>query len=493
MTRAARVLVGLAALVCGAALLATLAWLVLTFPVRPLDGVEGDVLFEALRLRAGAPLWVDPAVGALEYGLPPARYYVLYPPLWSAVLALAPTSAAPLVARALSALAWLGVLAFAVRAAPRGARRAPAALAAFAAGAWVLTFYGASGRPDALAVALAGVALLRASRAGRVDVLAGALFALAACVKPNVLGAAPGALLGAALAGHREGGRAAAARRSLPGVAGALGTGALVALVLTAASGRAWLTHLLASTGQAPSGALWAEQMASRAPFFALPLLATLAVGLRASRASASALVATSALATSLAWCALALAKIGSAANYFLEPFVAAVVVLAHAPLPKLRTPAASFAIAGLLLGQALWTGIASVRSAVEHVALSRARAGLLREARTLCGAPPSSVVIADEPGLELALDGRIVETPFQSTHLGRRGAFPIAAWREDVRRPEVACLVMQDDLLERPLAEVSIEHDRFGPELRGALREAFVRVEARAGWFLYRRAPASP
>lgn len=490
MKGAARVLAGLAGGVVALSLLATLAWAVLTLTVRPLDGVEGDVLFEALRIRTGAPLWVDPAVGALEYGLPPARYYVLYPPLWSAALALVPASLAALAARVLSLLAWLGVLAHAVRSAPPGRRAAPATLAAFAAGAWVLTFYGASGRPDAIAVALAGVALVRSARRGRVDLLAGALFALAACVKPNVLGAAPGALVGAALAGSREHGRRGATRGALAGLVGALGAGGLVALALTIASGRAWVVHLLASTGQAPSAALWAEQMASRAPFFALPLVATLVLGARAARTSASTLVATSALATSLAWCVLALAKIGSAANYFLEPFVTAVVVLANVELPLPRRPPVLVALAGLALGQAAWTGTASVRSAFEHVGLARARADLLRQVRTLCSAPPSSVVLADEPGLELALDGRIVATPFQSTHLARRGAFPLEAWREDVLRPEVACLVMQDDLLARPPGEASVEHDRFGPELREVLRAAFVRVESRAGWFVYRRGP---
>lgn len=481
LPRVARSLFALAALVAASALVATLAWVVLTFSSRPLDGVEGDVLFEADRIRAGLPLYVDPAAGAHEYGPPPSRYLVLYPPLWSAVLSLSPAGSAHLVARAVAALAWFGLLAWIVLRAPRERRAVVGGAAAFVGGAWVLGLYGASGRPDALAILFSGLALERAARRGRLDAVAGALFALAAWTKPNVIGAAPGAIVAAALV---------AAPPRLRAVGGALRAGAGVSLVvggiLTDVAGRAWVAHLLASTGQPPSLSLWTEQMASRLPFFGLPMAAALALGWRGRRDPGVA-IATGALASSAAWCVLSFAKIGSAANYVMEPSIAALVVLARAPLPALG-PRAAIAASALAVAQAAWTGTASVRSALERIGTARARADALASARAVCGAPPGSVVLADEPGLERMMNGRAVQTPFQSTHLARRGRFPTAAWVDDVGRPEVACLVMQDDLLERSLDRVSVEHDRFGPELRRALVARFELASERGGYRMYRR-----
>jgi hypothetical protein len=110
-----------------------------------------------------------------------------------------------------------------------------------------------------------------------------------------------------------------------------------------------------------------------------------------------------------------------------------------------------------------------------------------VRNARALCTAGADEIVMADEPGLELMLNGRIVTTPFQMTHLARRGKYPLGPWIYDTERPEVRCLLMEDDLLERPLPTISVEHDRFGPELRGALRARFAPVAERDGWRLYR------
>lgn len=457
-----------------AATLATLAWVVLTMATRPLDGVEGDVLFEASRLRAGLPLYVDPASGARDYGPVPARYFVLYPPLWPALLALLPPSFA--LARAVATASWLGLLAWIVARAPRVRRTAAATAALLASGSFVLALYGASARPDALAVLASGIAVERAARRGSVDALAGALFAVAAFVKPNVLGAAPGALVVALMLSRRA---------ALPGVLGAAGAAAVLGAGLSALAGEAWLGHLLASTVQPPSLARWFEQMASRAPFFAAPIALALACGWRARRDPGVA-IATGALLTSSAWAVLSFAKIGSASNYMMEPMACVVVVFARASLPVMGGRAQT-ALALGILAQSAHNGVASVRSALEEVTLARERQRAVAEARALCGSGARDVVIADEPGLELMLDGRIVQTPFQSTHLARAGRFPIAAWIEDVSRPEVTCLLMQDDLLQRPLEDVRVEHDRFGPELRRVLSGRFVLAGERGGLRTYR------
>lgn len=465
-----RILFGIAAIVVGASLLATLAWVVLTLGVRPIDGVEGDVLFEADRIRAGLPLYVDPRVGAHEYGEPPARYLVLYPPLWSAFLAMFPSV---VFARIVATFAWLGALAWIVVRAPKERRVAAAAFSALCVSIWVLALYGASGRPDSIAVLLSAVALERSGRRGDADVVAGALFALAAFVKPNVIGAAPGAIVVAFLA-----------TRHLRGFASAVVTSVVVAGGLHLASGGKFVGHLLASTGQPPDASLFVEQLVHRVPFFVLPIGFAFVVGF-VSRKDVGARIALGALVTSSVWSLVCLAKIGSATNYFLEPLACAVVVLARADLP-------SFARAGLALpiaciAQALWTGIASVKSATKEIGLSFQRADAIAKTRATCGAGEKDVILADEPGLERMLNARIVATPFQTTHLARRGLFDEKVWIADVTRPEVTCLYMQDDLLERPLDRVSVAHDRFGPELRRVLAARFEIVAHDEGYRIYR------
>lgn len=467
---ARRALFIVAAVVVGASLLATLAWAVVTLGARPIDGVEGDVLFEADRIRAGFPLYVDPANGAHEYGEPPARYLVLYPPLWSAFLAIFPNV---VFARVASALAWFGALAWIVRNAPRERRRSAGALALLAASIWVLTLYGASGRPDSVAVLLSAVALERSARKGDVDAIAGVLFALAAFVKPNVIGAAPGAIVVAYLATRR-----------FRGFLAAVMTSAVLFAVLHLASGGRFLAHLLLSTGQPPDASLFFEQLVHRVPFFVLPIGFAMVTGLSV-RKDAGARIALGALVTSTAWSLLSLAKTGSATNYFLEPMLCAVVVLARADLPSFARSGVVLPIACIV--QALWTGVASVKSATKEIALSFQRSDAIAKMRATCGAGERDVILADEPGIERMLNGRIVATPFQTTHLVRRGLFDEKIWLADIARPEVKCLYMQDDLLERPLDRVSVAHDRFGPELRRALRERFERVASDEGFYAYR------
>ena len=457
-------------MVVGVSLLATLAWVVVTLGVRPIDGVEGDVLFEADRIRAGFPLYVDPARGAHEYGEPPARYLVLYPPLWSAFLAVFPNV---VFARVLGALAWFGSLAWIVRNAPAERRRQAGALALLAVSIWVLTLYGASGRPDSVAVLLSAIALERSARRGDVDAIAGALFALAAFVKPNVIGAAPGAIVVAFFATRR-----------FRGFVSAVATSAVLFVVLHVASGGRFIAHLLLSTGQPPDASLFVEQLVHRVAFFVLPIGFAVVAGLSA-RKDAGARIALGALVTSTTWSLLSLSKTGSATNYFLEPMVCAVVVLARSDLPSFARTGVVLPIACIV--QALWTGVASVKSATKEIALSSQRGDAIAKTRATCGAGERDVILADEPGIERMLNGRIVATPFQTTHLARRGLFDEKLWLADIASPQVKCLYMQDDLLERPLDQVSVAHDRFGPELRRALRERFERVASDEGYFIYR------
>ena len=458
-----------------AALVATLSFAIGTLAVRPLDGVEGEALFEAARIRAHLALYTDPIAGATDLGPVPARFYVLYPPLWPLALSVVPAAAAPLVARAASAFAWWGTLA-AVAATARPQARAAAALgAAFIGGVYTLALYGGAGRPDAVAVACASSALAVAARRGKVPPFAAALFVLAAWIKPNVIGLGAGALL-ADVAARR--------RAALPTVLAAALTAASIAAALHVASGGAWIVHLVRSTGQPLSARLFAEQVPSRLPFFAL-LLALGGTAAWRGRADAGVRLAGAAIVTSAAWTLFSLAKIGSATNYWMEPSIASLVALANAPL-RLEARAARWVLF-LLPVQALYTGVAGVRSSIESLRDAPAKRAALDGARAACGAQGTALVMADEPGLELELDGRILSTPFQLTHLARRGRFPLSTWIADVERPEVGCLVMQDDLLERPAAAVSVEHDRFGPEMRAALVRRFELARAGGGLWIYR------
>ena len=201
----------LAVVVVAAAALASLAYSVMTLGVRPLDGVEGEVLFEGQRLREGLPIYTDPIAGVTDYGPVPSRFYVLYPPVWAWLVSWVPPRSAMLVARTVACFAWFGLLLAITLRAPREKRGTAAFAAAFTAGVYTLALYGAAARPDALAVALAGAALVRSVERGKVDMAAAALFALAAWTKPNVMGLAAGAFAVQLFVDRKVAGRAIAA------------------------------------------------------------------------------------------------------------------------------------------------------------------------------------------------------------------------------------------------------------------------------------------
>ncbi len=462
-----------AGVVVALALAATLTCFVLTIRTRLLEYVEGCMLFEASRLREHLPLYIDPVKGAFEYGPVPTRYLVVYPPLWSSLLSLVPEGSAIVLGRAIGALCWYGPLAWIAWGAHRRGRPLGVLATAFVGGIYTLALYGASTRPDSLAVGLAAIALERSARARRVTPGSALLFALAPWVKPNVLGIAAGAML---LDARR--------RRSIASLALAALLCTLVAAALHLATGGAWLTHLLLSTGQPVSLAQWTDQVVTRLQFLGLPLAFAAFVGFR-SRGEAGVHLALAALGTSLVWTVLSLAKIGSATNYWMEPCVAGAVILAHAPAPELSLRARRVA-AVLAPLQALWTGVASIRSSLETIAWSPGHAHVLDEVRGSLRA--GEVALSDDAGIELGIDGRLVDEPFQLRHLADQGRFPVALLEEDVRHPAVRAFVTLSDMLERPPREGDPLHDRYDPRLRQVLREELVLTSREAGLYVYRR-----
>ena len=450
----------------GVSVLATLAFTVgLSISgVRPMMYGEAEVLFEASRIRDHYPLFVNPTVGAFDYGPVPTRCQVAYPPLWSWVLSHASQAWSEDVGRALGALAWFGGLAWAASRARPELRRQASGAAAAVAGVFVLALFSTTARPDAAAVALAGAVLARSVRTGRMDGWTGAGLALAAWLKPNVVGIAAGLLLFAALQRPRD----------LVGLAlGGLGVTLPIALTLQRVSDGTWIQHLVRTLGQPPSLEVWWSHVSTRAMFLA-PAATTTWLVVRARR-DPGARLAGFAWCASLAWALLSLAKIGSASNYWMEPSMAAVVVAGVSPPPALDGARRALLWVGALAASA-WLTAATVGGVAEAFEREPRRAALLARARADCGARPDDVIVADNPGSELALNGRIVAPGLATVYLVKQGHMPVSTWVHDLERPEVACVLEQEGLFHAL------------PEIARTLDERFVPVETVEDWCLYRR-----
>jgi hypothetical protein len=447
-------------------------WAFANLRVRPLMGGEGEVLFEAARMRAGLPLYIDPIAGALDYGEPAARYYVLYPPVWSWVLSWIPVGAgangfaASVAARVLGLGAWAAALAVLVARADRGSRLAALAFALFFASIFNLELFIVTARPDAAAALLAAVALERATRHGKVDAIAGALFALAAWTKPTFLGLAAGAFGVTLLLAPRLLWRA---------LAGALAVSAVLFALLQHASDGHWFRHLLASTLQPFDRGHWTDSISHEAFFFFAPAAYALARAWK-RRDDPRLAVGLGALAVALVWGVVSVAKVGSATNYWIETALGVVAIAARLPPTAI---ASSPVLAALALVQALWSGVASMRSAPEWIASDRRVDALLANARTTCGARDTDFVLSDEVGTELRLDGRLATTAYQMAFLAEAGRFPVAPWIEDIDRANVTCFVEHFHVMRRV------------PELTRALDAKFEPAASTDGWTVLRVRPA--
>jgi hypothetical protein len=170
-----------------------------------------------------------------------------------------------------------------------------------------------------------------------------------------------------------------------------------------------------------------------------------------------------------------------------MEPCIAALVIFSHVPLPDL-SPAAAAALSLLAPVQALWTGVASIRSSAESIQTAAPQRAMLESARARLGASPAQIVLGAEAGLEYLLNRRLVQQPVYLTALSRVGRYPLDVWQRDLTRPEVVGLLMNDDLLERPLSEENVSDDLFAPPVRSFVREHYALVATGAGLYLYAR-----
>lgn len=422
----------LSATIIVAALVCALGFVLGTIRVRLPYWGEAEVVFEASRVRHGFPLFVDPAsTGAVEYGPPPSRYYVTYPPLLSYVLSLVPDASALVAGRVAATIAWFGTLGWIALTAPRAQRVTAGLAAAFVGGVWVLVNFAMTARPDSFACACAGVALARTTRAKRVDVISAMLFALAPWLKPTLLGLPAGALAGDA-----------AARRRLDMVGVAAATALLVGLVLDRMSHGALVEHVVRSNAQPLSLDVWTERITHHLPFF-LPLFAVaLSRGARSFRQDRGVLIAQCSMVGGLVWTILAVAKTGSSANYWMEPCVAAVVLVAHAPGASFGHPRVLHA--ALTLASVIYTDVAAISSSIRRISTERRDAEFVEAAKSSCSVAPGDVTASNEQGIELAANGRILTTAYQMSWLVRRGRFPLTTYITDLTAPSVRCLILR-------------------------------------------------
>jgi hypothetical protein len=449
---------------CLAVALAAVLWFVAaTVRVRVPYWGEAEVLFEASRLHFHLPLFTDPLVGAHEYGEPPSRYYVTYPPLWAWVVSLVPIGAQRPFARVACIVAWYGALGALARGARPESRAEALAAAVYVGGIWVLANFATVGRPDAIAVALAAFALDRAVRMERLDVLGIVLFVLVPWIKPTVFGLPACAILGGALGDRTRAGRTAGTALVVVGASAALAHLASRGLVFE---------HVLRSNAQPLSLDAWLANVPGRLPFFG-PLLGWAAWLGYKDRARPGIRLGLWALGGAAAWTLFALAKTGSSSNYWMEPCIAALVLVARAAPGPIRFGGGSFTTAALVLAVVVWTGVASVKAAVEHARAERAGAEVVAGVRARCGAA-EGVVAADEAGVELSANGRILAPLYQMSHLVRSGAFPLAPLRDDLYRS--TCFVEHSGQL------------RLVPELEDALQRGFTPAYEAHGYRVWRR-----
>ncbi len=365
---------------------------------------EAEVLFDASRLRADLPLFVDPHLGTAD--IPPSRWYVTYPPLWAFVLSLLPSTKATIVGRALASLAWFGTL-FAL------GRKRPIALAcaAYVAGSWVLANFATVARPDSIACALAAWGLARALEKKRVDVLAAVLLAIVPWVKPTLIGLPLGIIVADAWS-----------RRAWESLAISAATAVGLGAVLQLASGGVLFSHVVLSNAQAFTLEAWLDHVPSRLPFFAPPI----ALAAYAAWKGKSA-IAKGAIASSTLWTILALAKIGSASNYWMEPCIAAVAIVACVPfeIPRFTSCVA--------LASVIYAGVAAVGGATAHRREYVADAAFLEVVRAQC----PGTISADEAGIELVHDGRILVPTYQFSQLVLSNRWPPDVWANDIASTE--------------------------------------------------------
>lgn len=472
------------ALTWGFAVLAaigTIAFIAFSVARRNITAVEGELAFEALRVAHGFSLYVDPSMGAWEYGSPPSRYYVLYSPIWPGIVGhlAGPTLASvERIGRLVGVFSYAFIHVCPVVAAPRERRWTTALAALVAFSVYFLARNAPSACPDLLASALACFGLVRAARRGHFDPLSAAFLLAAPFVKPSCIGVLCGASIAHLLVrGPRF------VRTTLAAVAIALG---LVGVCMAGSSGE-WLVHLVRSTGQPLFFRRFVDEFGSRALFLGLPHLV---VAWMCVRRRASAIV-TAPLIASVAWSAFSMAKAGSGSHYWIEPTMAALVAIAFMPAARSEAPNEWSVVAWRWAHPAfaLIVLASCTVSYIDEIDRYRERREELSALELRCPKGPGEVVASTDIGIELAMNGRPLVPEWQSSYLARTGAFPVSAWRDDLREHNVRWVVLGFDP-RHPAGYASDGYlSAYRNELREVLDQRFV-FDGQMGddMFIYRR-----
>lgn len=475
-----------------ASALGTLVFVGQAFLFSPQNPVAAEIGFEALRVARHLPLYVDPWVGAWEDGAPPARYYVLYTPIFPWIVGtLSPASLGDIrvVGRIIAVTGWLAVHIAPVVFARRERRRETALAAMVAAGIYFIARHAASMSPDTLATALVCVGVARAAKSERIDPLSAILIVSAPFVKPSCIGGVVGVAL-VHLALRRPGW----IWTTIVTAATALGFAACCHV----ASDGQWLSNMSRSTGQPLTFARWVQELGSRVILLGAPHVF---VAWLAWRRKVTWLVV-GPLLGSIAWATFIMAKHGSGSHYWLEPTGLSLIAIARMPVrvlgdsdsageeprfePRWLTralPWASVAFAALVLA-------VSVPLFLREPARYRHHDAVVRAVDAHCVRQPGQFVVSSDLGLELALNGRFSVPSWQTGFLARSGRFPVDAWRADIARPEVRWVVLAIDPRAAPGTsnDERVELSPFYDVLAGTLFDHFAFDQVVAGQFVFRR-----
>ncbi len=468
--------------VFGALSLGCVAWAVAQSTERLPDYPEACVLFNASRVRDGFPLYVTPETGGAEYTSgPPSRYFVAYTPFYAMALSLVPAGAAMAASRLFGLLAWASALVWSVvRARDAEARRWATVAALFVGSTYHFARWSACTKPDAIALLLTAIALERALSRRTLGFASGALFAMAAVLKPSVVGA----LLGVSvLSGVVVVARSLRRRRAMLGHARGLAAAGVVALVsligLDIGSGGLAITQLRSALALKFVWSHFVEMNVSRGPFLAaIVVVAVLAAW--PSRGTIRGKLALSALAGSVATCAFGLGKLGSASNYLMEPSLVSVIVVAAFGLRLPRSLASRTVSLAAVFVSVAWVDVATARSLVDEVNDWGKERAELSAARATC--PAKGFVLSHDPGLELTLNGRIYTHALEVWAATLAGRFPERVWVHDVAHPDVECFVAETaSTFESPPGV-------FPPEVARALADEFGPPERIGRFVTYKR-----
>jgi hypothetical protein len=427
-------------------------------------------------LRAGVNPWSTETMLHAPLNIAP------YAPVWFDVARLLPAGEhlyfSARLASLLATLAILGLLVFATR----GRRLEGALLAACFLGLHPVLDYAVYARVDMLGTALAAAAVVVAARSQRARgfVAAGLLAALAVWTKQTLVAAT--ASVGLWLIFNN--------RRALaPFALSWLGVGGALAAVSSLRFGEGfwWALFMMRWSGLKPGNVGWLLELFTQ-PLFVWTLAAGVATfALAASRPKGlSTSPAPYWAVTSLALALVTMWKYGANTNYFLEPLVAALVVVRvrddawTARLPALAVPLAT----ALLLAALLWENAAVSSSA--YARSDPARLQVRHEMRGRIDAALDSVAGEGAKALNLSPALSMVARP---ERLLGTDPFILFVLLEQ-RRPEVEHL--WQGIAEGRFAVIATSRDFAPPPQLRAHIEAHTRLAASGGAFEL-RVPSGP